>query len=394
MLAFAWDFGPFVSTDAMSATGLTRSTTIEAFNELIAIGLLRELPNARHGGDYQGGRPARRVEFRADAAVVVGVDAGLARLSATVADLRGAPLARRSIELDDTMTGADDRRVAILAAIDSALSAAGRDRSSVLAVCVGVPAPVDARGQSPQHWDDFWRRMNPGLLVMLEEWAPIVRVDNDASLAAVAELAIGSAVGCSDFVVLLAGDRFGAGVVIDGHLLRGAHGGVGETVAFDHVVGVESACGIGLQLTEWVRQAAAAGELPDEHPFRRLPTEQLTGRAVLELAADGDAWSYTLVTRAGVMLGRIAAVLGSLYDPSRIIVAGAVADGLAQVVEVARGRVADELDLPAPELVLSSLGATSVVTGAVFAAIEAAKAGVLRQRTSAPGPAGPSTAAT
>ena len=378
MLAFAWDAGPFVSTDAMAATGLTRSTAIDALDGLIDFGLLRELPNARAVGQYSKGRPSRRFELRADAAVVIGMDAGRSRLTTTVADLCGETLAQQTVELDVAHDGPEERRAAVLAAVDSALRAAGRSRAEVLAACVGVPAPVNSRGRSPRKREDFWRRMNPDLRELLEEWVPIVRIENDASLAAVAEGSVGAAVGLRDFVVLLAGDRLGAGVVVDGHLLRGAHGGVGEMQAFDYVFGVETAKGIGLQLTDWVRQASAAGDIPSGHPLDGLPTDRLTGREVLELARSGDPLSLSLVERAGALLARITAVFGSLYDPARVIVSGAVAEGLAEVLEVARTRLPTELDLPAPDLTLSSLGAGSVATGAVSAAIEAARADVLR----------------
>jgi predicted NBD/HSP70 family sugar kinase len=378
VLGFAWDAGGFVSDDAMAATGLTRTTTIDALDELIDAGLLLELPNARAAGEYRKGRPSRRFELRADAAVVIGMDAGRAHLTTTVSDLRGATLARETTELDVAHDSPEERRAAVAKAIDSALASASRSRGSVLAVCVGVPAPVDASGRSPRHRDDFWRRMNPDLRDALDEWVPIVRIENDASLAAVAEGSVGNAVGVADFVVLLAGERFGAGVVVDGHLLRGAHGGVGETVAFDHIVGVETADGLGTRLTEWVRAAAAAGEIPPGHPFDGAPIDNLNGRAVIELSRTGDAWSRAMVERAGLLLARIAAVFGSLYDPARIIVAGAIAEGLGEVVDVARARLPDELDLPAPELVLSTLGSASVATGAVSAAIDAARRGVLQ----------------
>lgn len=378
VLRFAWEAGSFVSDDAMATTGLTRTTTIDALDELIDLGLLRELPNARLAGEYRNGRPSRRFELRADAAVVVGMDAGRAHLTTTVADLRGATLARETTELDVSHDSPGERRAAVVSAIDSALAFAGRTRASVLAVCVGVPAPVDSHGRSPDHRDDFWRRMNPDLHDLLDEWVPIVRIENDASLAAVAEGSVGTAVGISDFVVLLAGERFGAGVVIDGRLLRGAHGGVGETVAFDHIAGVETADGLGTRLTQWVREASAVGAIPPGHPLDGAPADQLTGRAVIELSRSGDPWSRAIVERGGLLLARIAAVFGSLYDPARIIVAGAVAEGLEEVLEVARMRLPDELDLPAPHLALSSLGAASVATGAVSAAIEAARAGVLR----------------
>ncbi len=368
----------------MAATGLTRSTAIDALDELIDIGLLRELPNARAVGEYRKGRPSRRFELRADAAVVIGMDAGRSHLTTTVADLRGEAIASETLELDATHDSADERRAAVLAAVDSALLAAGRDRDSVLAVCVGVPAPVDSRGESPDHRDGFWQQMNPALRRMLEEWAPIVRLENDASLAAVAEGAVGAAIGCRDYVVLLAGDRFGAGVVIDGRLVRGAHGGAGEMVALDNVVGVESAEGMGLRLTGWARDAAAAGEIPAGHPLADLPPGQITGRVVLELARAGDTWAGSIVERAGALLARIAAVFGSVYDPSRVIVAGAVAESLDQVAEVARALLPGEVDLAVPELVLSSLGAGSVAAGAVCAAVESARAGVLHLGASGP----------
>jgi predicted NBD/HSP70 family sugar kinase len=231
VLGFAWDAGVFVSDDAMAATGLTRTTTIDALDGLITAGLLRELPNARAAGVYRKGRPSRRFELRADAAVVIGMDAGRSHLTTTVADLRGTTLFRTTVDLDASHDGAEERQAAVVGAIDSALARAGRDRESVLAVCVGVPAPVNERGLSPVHRNDFWRRMNPGLAELLEQWVPIVRIENDASLAAVAEGAVGGAVDCDNYVVLLAGDRFGAGIVVDGSLLRGRHGGAGEMVA-------------------------------------------------------------------------------------------------------------------------------------------------------------------
>ncbi|MBG6054928.1 putative NBD/HSP70 family sugar kinase [Salinibacterium sp. CAN_S4] len=377
LLAFAWNAGVFVSADAMAATGLTRSTAIDALDELIEIGLLRELPNARSVGEYSKGRPSRRFELRSDAAVVIGMDAGRSHLTTSVADLRGDVLVRLTTELDLENETADARREAVQGAADAALAAAGVARTSVLAACVGVPAPVDARGVSPEHRDDFWWRMNPDLRAMLGEWIPIVRIENDAALAAVAEGAVGAAVDCSDYIVVLAGDRLGAGVVSDGRLLRGAHGGAGEAIAFDSVEGVRSAYGIGSQITTWVRDDVSSGVLPVGHPLRDVPIDGLTGRDAIELARTGDPWALTIVQRAGLMTARIIAVYSSFFDPARFIISGAVADGLDEVLHVARVHLAKELHLPVPELALSTLGANSVAIGAVSAAIEAAQAGVL-----------------
>jgi len=377
LLRFAWDADAFTAGDALAAVGLSRSTTIEAIDDLVALGLVRELPNARAVGEYRKGRPSRRFELRADAAVVVGVDAGQEHMVTTVADLRGRPIAART---QVTAVGGDSaarRRVTVVEAIDASLAASSVRRADVLTVCVGVPAPVDRDGRSPVHRDGFWADMNPGFTELLSSWAPIVRVENDAVLASVAEHARGAAVGLRNTVTLLAGHRLGAGVVIDGTLLRGAHGGVGEVVVLRHVRGVDYAHGIGHDLEMWASEVLASGTLPKEHPLRTLPPDAVTARAVIDLARAGDPPARALVERAGATLARIAGVFGSLYDPQRIIVSGGLAPGVEEMLTVARRLLPAELDLPAPELIASSLGADVVSIGAVAAALESARDGAL-----------------
>ncbi|TQJ30766.1 ROK family protein [Microbacterium sp. SLBN-146] len=377
ILQFAWDAETFTSNDAMPVVGLTRSTTIEAIDELIARGLVHELSNARAGGEYRKGRPARRFAFRADAGVVVGVDAGRAHIVAMVADLRGRVLHSATSEPGEDHDSVDERREAVESAIDDALIAAGVSRADVVAVCLGVPAPVDRSGRSPRHRDGFWDRMNPGLIDLVAEWAPVVRVENDASLTAVAEGSVGAAVGCRDFVALLAGMRLGAGIVVDGALLRGTHGGAGEMVAFDNVVGVGEVGGIGYRIGEWVREAVAAGDILPGHPLARGGITVDTPRRVLQLAREGDVSAQGIVERAGSMVARVAGVFGSILDSERIVVSGAVSDDIEDVLVVARRLLPTELDLPAPHLVASPLGAEVVAVGAVAAAVESARRGIL-----------------
>ncbi len=382
VLGYAWGTGVFTSGDALPSTGLTRSTAIEAIEELIELRLLKELPNARAVGEYRKGRPARRFELDADAAVVIGMDAGRGHLTTTLANLRGETLVSRSTDLDVLLDWAQPRRAAVLASMQTVLAEAGRGREDLLAICVGVPAPVGADGTSPQphRRDDFWQRMNPRFAELLADWAPIVRIENDASLAAMAEGFRGAAVGCSDYVALLAGERFGAGVVVDGRLLRGAHGGAGETVAFDHVSGVDSADGLDHRVVEWARDALVAGDLPPNHPLRGAEPTTVTATTVTELARSGDDWANGLIDRIVPVLARVAGTYGSFFDPAMIIVSGVVPGALPRVVEAARALESDELDLPAPQLVASELGAEVVAIGAVSAALESARAQILLLR--------------
>ncbi|AZC14218.1 ROK family protein [Microbacterium sp. ABRD28] len=377
VIGYAWDAEVFTATDVMESVAVTRSTAIDVVDELVARGLIVELPNARAVGDYRKGRPARRFAFRQDAAFVVGLDAGRGHLTATVSDLRGNTRAVEHLVVDADDDAPEIRRRAAVRAVDRALEIAGVGRSEVAAMGVGLPAPVDARGESPTDRAEFWTRMNPGFARMFGEWVPIVKVANDASLASVAERTLGAARGCDDFVVLLAGERLGAGVWVDGRLLTGAHGGAGEMVAFDHVRGVDSAWGFGHRAVELARTAMATGALPTSSILRRMAPADIEGKDVFAAAAQGDAGARRITDEIGGSLAVIAGVFGSLFDTRLLIVSGAVADGAAPLIEAARRSVADTLHLPAPRIVASELGADIVSLGAVCAAVQEARRGIL-----------------
>lgn len=385
VLAYAWDVDAFTATDAIEGTGLTRSTTIETTEELIARGLLRELPNARAAGDYRKGRPARRFCLREDAAVLVGVDAGSEQITVRVTDLRSRELTTHRTDIDpalggDAVVDPGARRAVIVAAVHAALAEARRSPADVLALAAGVAAPVNKDGVSPPHPTGFWQRTNPDLIHAFDG-IPLVQVHNDASLAAIAEGSVGAAADCRDYVALLAGVRMGAGVVIDGRLLHGAHGGVGEMVAFDHVEGVASAHGLGARLAMGAAELLAAGTATPGGALATLAPDRLDGPTVLALAAQGDPDARALAVRAGVALGRVVSVLGSMFDPQRVILSGPMSQGAEIVVEAARAALPTDLDLPAPMLVASDLGSDVVVIGAVAAASALARDHALDVRT-------------
>lgn len=363
-LDFAWSAGEFTATDMMSHSGVTRSTAIDAIDTLVGAGVLDELPNARAAGHYRAGRPARRFTLAADLGVIVGIDAGHAHLAVSVADLAHRTLALRRTDLDPVAMP-ESRLAVILSELTLALDDAGTSRDKVLAICAGVAAPVDRDGTSPPHPESFWERTNPDLIAALREWTPAVDVKNDANLAAIAEGAAGAAIGSSDYVALLAGERFGGGVVVDGHILHGAHGGVGESIVFDRVVGVTSTGGLRSALERGARALVEDGSAAPASPLADGSTD---ARAILRLAAEGDPDALGVADSVGEMLARIIGVLGSMYDPERVVVCGSIADALEPVLEATRRYLPRELHLPVPQVVASPLGAEAVTRGALATA--------------------------
>ncbi|NYF13181.1 putative NBD/HSP70 family sugar kinase [Pseudoclavibacter sp. JAI123] len=376
LLEYAWDSKAFTATEALSI-GLTRSTIIDLLDELAGCGLVTELPNAREDGSYQKGRPARRFEFTADAGIVVGVDAGREHLTTTVSNLRGITISSGQVEVDPGADSPETRRALLRKVVTDQLSTTRHTIDQVAALCVGVPAPVDARGTSPAHVEGFWQRTNPEFATVFEDQVPIIRVENDALLAAVAEGSVGGGVDCSDFVTFLSGERFGAGIVVDGRLLRGAHGGVGEMLGLDLVAGAEGVDGLGLRAARLARTAVEQNAVAPNSALLGVPPHEINGKLVLEAANEGDIDALRIVAEVGGVLARIVGLVASLFDPERVIIAGGVAPGADGLIAAAREELPALLHLPVPELVRSELGAGVVSVGAVQHALRSLRDGIL-----------------
>ncbi|WP_026366154.1 ROK family transcriptional regulator [Promicromonospora sukumoe] len=375
VLEFAWDHDVFTATEAMEATGLTRSTVISRCAELIELGWMREVERVPEA--LGKGRPARLYRLRADAGYVVGVDAGQHRVLATVCDLRGAEVGRQEHPIDPEHDNAADRLALTDTTIEEALASGGVDPARVLAIAVGVPAQTDVDGASPPGQNEFWARMNPGFAAHFRERGWHTTVENDANLAAHAERALGAGHDARSFAALLSGERFGAGIVVDGALVRGSYGGAGEMRLLDYVVGVGSPHGIGYLARTWGREARESGDLPADSTLGALAVDAIDAPAVFAAAADGDVGAVAVVDRLADRLARVCAVIDGMLDVDRIIVAGGVApvvgDLLRRTAVVLEGMVHP----PAPELVASSFGADAVIVGASTLALDRVRTGAL-----------------
>ncbi|MGR2753321.1 ROK family protein [Agromyces arachidis] len=392
VLEHAWRTGPFTASDVMAATGLTRSTAIGVCDDLVAQGWLEELHDARAAGDYTKGRPARRYALRERAALVAAIDAGYDHVAATVSDLRGVALGRSRAEIPSAAPGdverladAGQRRELAATALRDAMAeaaAAGAGDAGLLALTIAVPAPVDAAGRSPGD-NPYWRLANPDYAQEFAAAAPIVTIENDANLAAIAEAFApdGGGQDTDSFIALIVGEGMGAGFMIDRRLIRGRRGGAGELRFLDHVDGVRSADGLALLARRWAVNAIREG-LPTDSPLGALDPATLGEADVSRAALAGDPAAEAIIDRLADRLARICLVLGDLLDVERIIVSGAAASSLPEVIARAAGILDRSDDPSAPELRTSRLGEACVTVGAIAHALDLVRERALEIRPS------------
>ena len=296
---------------------------------------------------------------------MVGLDAGESRLTTLVADLRGRELGKRCQRIDSHMLGRAGRLAAAAELIGRTLEDAGCDAGDVLLTVVGVPAPVDAAGMSPAG-GEFWQLMNSGFTAGLPGE---VMVENDANLAALAEQAHEPS---ANVATLLSGERFGAGLIVDGRLLRGRQGGAGEMRFLDvfdnKLVSDEGGSdGLGALARTWARAGVHA--YGGATSLRQITEGDISAEDVFRAAREGDPFARDIIGRLGERLARITVALASLLDIERVVIAGGISGAIEPVLERARGLLPTDSGLPLPRIVASTLGAEAVVQGAVESAL-------------------------
>ena len=357
-------------TELMALTGLTRASVIAVCEDLIRRGWIRELESRDDElpGSPRKGRPARRFELNSGAGYVLGLDIGAATTTAAVADLRGTILGRSSERFRAADIPAEERIEIVDRACRRALSAAGTGPDKVLAVGAGIAAPVDRAGNVlvAQH---FWSLFDVGLRSALKElhgWT--VLLENDANLAALGERWRGSGAGVDDLVVLLAGERLGAGVMESGRLLHGRGGAAGEMGYLDLVEGVGSSEGIASLARQW----SAAGGGP-------AAGGAASARRVFEDAAAGDPAALAILARISERMARVIASVASFVNPEQVVIGGAVADSAGALLPGITALLPRFTATP-PRVTVSPLGDAIVTFGAVRHALDYVEENALELR--------------
>ncbi|HEY1455216.1 MAG TPA: ROK family transcriptional regulator [Candidatus Dormibacteraeota bacterium] len=297
------------------STGLSRTTVSTLIAEMKGGGLVRD--DAIQASEVRGGRPGVQLVLRDPAKAVVGVDFGHSHVQVAIADLARHVLGERRCELDVNRRameaiGASSRM------FDELLAETGVERRDVIGAGVGIPGPVD-RGNG-----------TAGSATILPGWVGLqiademrarlglpVEIENDANLGALAELTWGAGRDCSSFAYIKAATGLGAGIVIDGRLLRGATGTAGEighTTLDDS--GALCYCG-NRGCLETVASGPAIVQLVGP-----VGGESLSLSRIVELAAAGDVRCSRAVADAGRTIGVAVAGLCNLINPDRVIVGG------------------------------------------------------------------------
>ncbi len=348
--------------DLVALTGAPRSTVSARVEQLLAAKLVYEGGT----GDSRGGRPPTLLAFNKTSGLVLAVDLGATVAKVAITDLSGEFLASQSRELEIS-DGPEAVLGVVNAMADELLAELGRGPDAVSAVGVGVPGPVEFATGRLVHpplmsgWHDY---QVPKAFARFE--CPVY-VDNDVNVMAAGELGTGGT--DENFLVVKIGTGIGCGIVVHGQIYRGTQGCAGDIghiyVPSDHT----TICRCG---NENCLEAIAGGAaLAREAAERGLDVHSV--RDLVQLALQGEPPALELVRNAGREVGGVLASLVNIFNPSRIVLVGSVAEAgnplLAGIREVVYRR---SLPLAARslEISISEHGKVDGQVGAARLAIE------------------------
>lgn len=307
--------------------------------------------------------------------MVIGLDLGGTKIAAALFPEQGEPTHRETVALEGR-TG-EAVGALLVERVRGLLEAAERAGEPTAGVGIAVPGIYRAATETVwapniPGWDDY------PLVAEVRRAVPdgmAVRLDSDRACAILGEVWRGGAAGAGNAIFLAVGTGVGAGILVDGRIVRGAGDAAGAIgwLALDRpyregyeAVGCfeyhASGPGIAAKARRLIEADDAYGG-----KLRRGDIATLTARDVFAAHDDGDPIAVRVLDEAVTYWGMAVANLVSLFNPETIIFGGGVFGPAVQFLERIREeaiRWAQPISVRQVALRATLLGDDAVLYGA------------------------------
>jgi glucokinase len=295
---------------------------------------------------------------------IFGVDIGGTKIAVAAVSVQGEILARAEIE-----TRAAEGAPRVIARLCDAIHSLERD-DELLGIGIGCTGPVNPRTGHVMNpytlptWDDV------DIVAPLEnEFHARVILENDCDAAALGEHWTGAARDSNNAVYITVGTGIGAGIIINNKLYRGVSMTAGEighmTIEYD---GLPCYCG-----SRGCLEMYAAGPAIARAYETKTGAQNISARAVIECAQNGDADAHATIEQAAYYLGIGLGNLITLLAPDVIVMGGGVMSSFDLFYPTMRAAITQNVTLvPSQQvkIVRAALEQNAGVIGAAKALLE------------------------
>ena len=291
----------------LSSTGMSRATLYERLETLLRRNLIYEAESM----EATGGRRSRKIRFDDRGRVVLAFALGQTHATVSVSDTDGLLL--RFLTVEHRINAPDDVVLRPLIRVGTELLDSGSGET-LIGIGVSLPAPVEAETGAVVHSTTIpnWRP-DAVTSAMTDMWHVPVVVENDARAGALGE---GSDIGETTVYVKVA-TGIGCGIVIDGSILRGAHGAAGD-IGHIRVASDGPVCRCGRR--GCLATFSSGGSLLDRLSSAGINTLD----DIVEAAAAGHPRVEELLLSGADVLGGALAATVATINPNRLVIGGKI----------------------------------------------------------------------
>ncbi len=220
-------------TDLARATGLSQASITGITADFIREGLIEE----KQSGAYEGGRRPTLLAIRPDGVHVIGINIAVHEIRVVIVNFQAELQASHTAMLENDYYSPEEIVSIIAQAIQACIWEANFSKDQISGVGVGIPGPVDSgtgviRFLPNYGWEDV-----PFREMLQAKINHPVFVDNSSNNLAIGEYWYGNGRGIDNFLVITLENGVGAGMMLNGQLVRGHLGIASE---FGHICAVKS----------------------------------------------------------------------------------------------------------------------------------------------------------
>jgi fructokinase len=254
----------------------------------------------------------------------IGIDFGGTKIEAAALAPDGGFLAR----MREPNPGDYDAAIGTVARLIARVEA---ETGSVGSVGVAIPGSPSPRTGLIRNANSTWLNGRPFAADLSARLDRPVRLANDANCLALSEAADGAGAGARTVLAVILGTGCGAGLVVDGRLVEGAHGVAAELGHIplpwpspEETPGPACWCGLNGCLETWI----SGSGLQRDHAA--VAGQTLSAPEIVAAARAGEPAAAASLARCIDRLGRALAMAVNLVDPDVIVLGG----GLSNVAEL------------------------------------------------------------
>ncbi|HBN31414.1 MAG TPA: ROK family transcriptional regulator [Rhodobacteraceae bacterium] len=305
---------PISRASLAKQVGLSKQTVSAIVFDLEQDGWITE--TGRTAGHV--GRSATTYELVPDAAFVCGVDLGGTKVRAAIIDLTCTVVAELTEPTD--VRGGINVAQQIGRLCRNLAAQAGVSWSKVMFATVGVPGVPNQISGAVKMAPNIKKIGDMDFAGALEiELGFGVQVENDVNLAAIGEQWSGCASGVDNLVFVSLGTGIGAGIIVEGQIIRGARGAAGELGFLPF--GADPFDPNSLRTGALERQAGSFGMI---NRYLELAGKEVKVKDLFDLAQAGDKHADTVLEETARLVARLIATVGAVVDPSMVVLGGSI----------------------------------------------------------------------